>query len=268
MGTNSSFRVCDQCHQRIPADSVFCPDCGASLRPTRVSRQARGATVKEGQNLSALWGLIGAGVLLGVVLVLTHHGPHSKAALGGSGHPKSKTSSPAPRKSQSNASGSPPSTTKKKTSTPPQTKAKTTTKKSSKPPSAKKGHHSSAPPTILAGWSTRSLHYQGATIGLTLPKSLTESATKVSSGEWEFANTGNRVYRVVVDALPPSSNPPAGSSSLGPNAYGTPISQSGQVATQTLYIDWTGHAWIAVEMAVPASHSNWLGTIAQSVRIG
>lgn len=268
MGTNSSFRVCDQCHQRIPADSVFCPDCGASLRPTRVSRQARGATAKEGQNLSALWGLIGAGALLGVVLVLTHHGPHSKAALGGSVQPKSKTSSPTPKKKQSNASSSPPRTTKKTSTPPTPTKVKTANKKSSKTPSSKKSHHSSAPPTILAGWSTQSLHYQGATIGLILPKSLTESATKVSSGEWKFTNTGNSVYGVVVDALPPSSNPPAGSSSLGPNAYGTPIAQSGQVATQTLYIDWTGHAWIAVEMAVPANHSNWLGTIAQSVRIG
>ncbi len=263
VGTNSSFRVCDQCHQRIPADSVFCPECGASLHPTRVSRNAG---VNRSQNFSALWGLLGAGVLLVVVLVVVnrhHHasiasGPQATQASSGKTHRPSGKTTP----SQSSTTPKP----KAHTTVPKQPKPKIKTK-TNPPPAKTKTKVPSTPPTILAGWTNESLPYHGATVSVTLPKSLTESASKISASEWLFANTGNSAYNVQVSALPASFTPPQGSTSLGPDAYGTPISKQGNVSSQTLYVDWTGHAWIAVAMAVPSKDSNWLGTIAQSVRI-
>ena len=267
MGSNFSFRVCDHCNQRIPADSVFCPQCGAALRPTRVSRKA--TSTGGSKNGAALWGLLGAGALLVVVLVALHHRHPNPVAQGTPSHRTTKRSqnNPGSTANKRPESGSTPSSVPKSH---PHPKAPVKPKvhaKHSGAPSTKKPKGLSTPPTIQSGWSSQSVSYQGATINLTLPKSLTESISKVSSAEWRFANTGNSAYNVTVTALAPSSSPPAGTNSLGPDAYGTPISDQGKTATQTLYVDWAGHAWVKVSMVVPVQDSSWLGSIAQSVRI-
>jgi len=268
VGMNSSFRVCDQCQQRIPADSVFCPECGVSQRPTRVGRNAGGA---PRQGFSALWGLIGAGILLVVVLVVInqHHGPQSVAAGTPTKHsstPSTSTHHPTPSTGAPSSSVKAHPQSKPKVTPPPVTTKKKA--KSSTTPVHPKAKVPSTPPTILAGWNSESLAYQGATISVTLPKSLTESATKLAAGQWLFANSGNSTYNVQVSALPTSYQVPSDATAFGPDAYGTPISHQGKVTSQTLYIDWTGHAWIAVAMAVPSQDSSWLQTIAQSARIG
>lgn len=276
MSSNGSFRVCEHCNQRIPADSVFCSECGSSLHPTRVSRQSRTAR-SGGQSSSALWGLIGAGILVVVVLVIIHQNGsgthHAVTASAPRQHHSGKPSvATTPHSSTSpKHPTTPPTSTHKKTTSGSTTHTGVPSKSKTKtPPKTKTTHPKSTtpPPTIQAGFETKSVSYEGATISLVIPRTLTESTSRISSTEWRWGNSGNAAYQVVVNALPPSSSPPAGAITLGPDAYGTAITASNGISNQTLYVDWPGHAWIAVAMTVPTKDSSWLGDIAQTVKIG
>ena len=274
MNTNSGFRVCDHCGTRIPADSVFCPDCGKALRPTRLSRQSQRRAGRSGvEGAGALWALLGLAAIIIAVIIwinLPHH-PSSPVAVGTS----QPASSHHPKRGVPSAKNSRP---KSHQTTP--TRAKGSGTQSSgrphpKTPSASSSlhHHrkirpQTTPPTLKSGWSAEAVQYQGTSINVTIPKTLTETRRRLSSTQWQWANAGNNAYRVVLQALPPSSSPPTGTSALGPGAYGTPIVRHGAMAEQTLYVDWAGHAWVAVTMKVPSSHINWLATIAQSVHVG
>ncbi len=280
MNTNSGFRVCDHCGTRIPADSVFCPDCGKALRPTRLSRQSQtGARRSGGQGAGALWALLGLGAIIVAVIIwinLPHH-PSSRAAVGtpstsqtaSSHHPNNAVSSAKNTRSRPkpHQRTTPAGTKGSGTQRPGRPHSKTSSASSSLH-HHRGTHPPTTPPTLQSGWSAESVQYQGTSINVTIPKTLTETHRRLSSTQWQWANAGNAAYRVVLQALPPSSSPPSGTTALGPGAYGTPIVRHGAMAQQTLYVDWAGHAWIAVAMKVPSSHINWLATIAQSVRVG
>ncbi len=269
MNTNSGFRLCDHCGKRIPADSVFCPDCGKALRPTRLSRQSQARIGRAGgQGAGALWALLGlAAVIVAVIFWINR--PHHASVAGGAsptGHPKTRVSST--KNSQPRNRRTTPSRAKRSTTHPGGRPHSKTSSASSSLHHHRNVPPSTTPPSLKAGWSTATVQYQGTSITMTIPKTLTETHHRLSSTQWQWANAGNSAYQVVLKALPASSSPPGGTTALGPNAYGTPIVRHGPMAEQTLYVDWTGHAWIGVTMKVPSSHINWLATIAQSVRVG
>lgn len=277
---------CPQCSAKVPADSLFCPACGTPVRPSRTARRRRAAS-QTGPRGGSLWGLVGVLVVIGGVFAALHflHRPHAerrgsalasgskvsgrsrKTSLGDTGRTASPSNS---RHRQAPA--------KAKTGT----GAKAHRVKTAKPGASTTGHQThklhtpvhpkaSKPPkltTASGGWSQASLTADGATVTVTVPKGYDHRTELAAHNGWRLADPADPAERVTVSLLPPSASAPGGTNKLGPGAYGTPIAKAAGLATQTLYVEWPGHAWVAVAMAVPAADESWLATIAQSVRIG
>lgn len=279
---------CPQCGANVPGDSLFCPACGTAVRPSRMARRRR-AAAETGPRGGSLWGLIGILVVIGGVLLALHliHRPAAPVGTAaGSGPKTSRGSKKTPTKAQSGTPSSHPKTGAKRPRS-----GSTQAGTGSKPHRAKTGrvqpptktHRKKRPHTSLShpkrpsapklvtapgGWVQASLTAKGATVTVTIPHAYDHPIVLGAHNSWRFADPTHPSERVTVRLLPPSASAPAGTNELGPGAYGTAIATTGGLASQTLYVQWSGHAWVAVAMHVPAADESWLGTIAQSVRIG
>lgn len=114
-----------------------------------------------------------------------------------------------------------------------------------------------------AGWTPEVVTYHSVQIGLRLPSALTTSLGH-SKTSWSWGHPSSP-YQVMLNVV--GGRASTASVALGPNTYGTPISQANGVSTQQLYVNWAPHQWVEVSMAVPKADANWLGSIAESVRI-
>lgn len=113
-------------------------------------------------------------------------------------------------------------------------------------------------------WSTRSVRARGVGFSVQLPTNWIQSPLS-RPGHWLWT-APNGVGKVTL-AVKTYQNPSA-TESLGPNAYGTPITTlASGVASQQLDVKWAPHHWLWVTMKVPKSQISELGTIARSVNI-
>ncbi len=121
------------------------------------------------------------------------------------------------------------------------------------------------PPNLpsSAHWTPEVETYQNVQLSLRVPTSMAVNLGS-SATRWVWGKP-NTPYRVVMQVV--SQKPSQASQSLGPQTFGTSITNSGGTATQSLYISWANHQWVEVQMVVPSSNSNWLGAIAESVRV-
>lgn len=114
-----------------------------------------------------------------------------------------------------------------------------------------------------ASWTPEVETYHNVQFGVRVPVAMNK-AVSASSNQWTWGqpNTPYQVVLAVVVAKPASANVP-----LGAKTYGTPMKRNSTTASQDLYINWTTGKWVEVSMTVPASHWNWLGSIAKSVQV-
>lgn len=115
-----------------------------------------------------------------------------------------------------------------------------------------------------ASWTSEVETYRNVQFGLRVPVGMNTLLPSSSGSQWAWGEP-NTPYKVVLSVVP--ARPAGATVALGPKTFGTAITRSGAVASQSLYINWAAHTWVQVSMAVPASHIYWLGSIAESVRV-
>ncbi|PSR21432.1 MAG: zinc ribbon domain-containing protein [Sulfobacillus acidophilus] len=114
-----------------------------------------------------------------------------------------------------------------------------------------------------ASWTPEVESYQNVQFEVRLPAAM-HNALGASAGSWSWGTT-NGLDRVTLSVV--SAKPSSATVNLGPNTYGTSITQTASTASQNLFVTWAPHKWLEVSMTVPKGHVNWLGGIATSVRI-
>ncbi len=120
-----------------------------------------------------------------------------------------------------------------------------------------------SPSNTATSWSRRTVSAHAVGFSLQLPSNWVES-TNSTPDHWIW--TAPSGPGKVVLAVRSYQNPNA-TESLGPNAYGTPITSANGVSSQQLDVKWSPHHWLWVTMQVPKSQISDLGTIARSVNI-
>ncbi len=118
--------------------------------------------------------------------------------------------------------------------------------------------------TASRAWSTHSVNAHGVGFSLQLPTNWIASPTsRPDYWLWTAPNGVGQVTLVVK-----TYRNSGATESLGPNAYGTPITTSTSgIASQQLDVKWAPQHWLWVTMKVPKSQLSRLGTIARSVNI-
>lgn len=133
--------------------------------------------------------------------------------------------------------------------------------------------HSDAPspnpgskkPTVspIGAWATEQATYQNVQFSLKVPPGMT-APLATSSTAWTWG-ARNSPYQVTVSVVPDKST--SADVELGTHTYGTAIQESPSTASQQLFVNWTGHEWVEVAMAVPKKNVAWLAAIAESLRV-
>lgn len=243
------FRLaCSHCGETVLLDDKFCFHCGTRL-PSHPFLAMRHRLVQIGLSQWPL-AIIGTAALLGSAYIVRHQSLVVAEALHNRPHLHGR-SSPVVRAPLVHA------VIVETTTTRPGNAHTSATPHSAKPA------HQPLNASTSGSWVTEHASYQNIQVSLRVPWGTNPSRT-VSPSSWAWGER-NTPYHATVSVV--SKKPGAAKRKLGPQTYGTPITRSATLASQTLVINWSGEKWLEVAIAVPSHNINWLATIAESIRI-
>ncbi|MCL5013759.1 MAG: zinc ribbon domain-containing protein [Firmicutes bacterium] len=257
--TDSQTPLCPRCRQPARGGDRFCRHCGYDLKGSiaKPGSPSQATTASPVKKRIPRWPFVAAGVGVGVVAALVFGAHSQRMATTSALKPSSRSGKNLP-------------TTQKTASSSPSHSVSPSPSPSSSPSASPSPSPSSSPgsnpspstgPSLSGNFVNVSTSFRGATLGLSLPQPL-DHLESSSPGSWQWGSKKGQVSLFVTAQRPADITQP-----LGPQTFGTAITQQGKVVSQSIYIHWTGHWWVGVAIQVPAKHESWLSRIAQSVHV-